>query len=154
MNQSIDTWTLKNAAGTEVKVTNYGAIITSILTKDRHGNVADVVLGYNRVEDYINAVDKPYFGAVVGRCGNRIAKGKFMLDGATYTLATNNNANHLHGGVIGFDSVVWEAKPISGAGYQGLALTYLSQDGEEGYPGNLNVKVTYRLTDDNELIVE
>ncbi|MGB1127425.1 MAG: aldose epimerase family protein [Opitutales bacterium] len=151
---SIKLYTLKNNAGTEVKVTNYGAIITSIVVPDREGRFDDIVLGYHRVEDYINAVDKPYFGAVVGRYGNRIAKGQFTLDGETYTLAVNNPPNHLHGGVIGFDKVVWDAKPIEGKDFTGLELSYLAKDGEEGYPGNLAVTVRYKLNEDNELEVE
>jgi len=137
-----------------VKVTNYGAIITSIVVPDRDGKLADIVLGYDRVEDYMNAVDKPYFGAVVGRYGNRIAKGQFAIDGETYTLAVNNGENHLHGGIIGFDKVVWDASPVDGDGWCGLELTYLAKDKEEGYPGNLHVTVTYKLTDRNELTVQ
>jgi len=151
---SIKLYTLTNASGMTVKVTNYGAIITSIIVPDRNGKMADVALGYNCVEDYMNAVDKPYFGAVVGRYGNRIAKGQFTLDGETYTLAVNNGDNHLHGGIIGFDKVVWDAKPIAGKGWSGLALTYLAKDKEEGYPGNLEVRVIYKLTDQNELRIE
>ena len=151
---SIKLYKLVNPSGMQVKITNYGAIVTSILVPDRDGKLADVTLGYDRVEDYINAVDKPYFGAIVGRYGNRIAKGKFTIDGETYTLATNNNENHLHGGVIGFDKVVWDAKLVGGAGWSGLELNYLAKDKEEGYPGNLSVKVTYKLTDANELIVD
>jgi len=147
-------YTLKNHSGTEVKITNYGATITSIKIPDKRGARGDVVLGYNCAEDYMNAVDKPYFGAIVGRYGNRIAKGQFTLDGKTYRLATNNGPNHLHGGVIGFDKVVWKATPIAGKGFSGLQLAYLAKDGEEGYPGNLNVQVTYKLTPDNELIIE
>ena len=128
----------------QVGITNYGAIITSIIVPDRDGKMADIALGYNRVEDYINAVDKPYFGSIVGRYGNRIAKGKFTIDGEEYTLATNNGVNHLHGGVIGFDKVVWDAKPISGNGYTGVELSYLAKDREEGYPGNLQIKVSLR----------
>ena len=151
---SIQLYTLSNSKGMQVKITNYGAIITSILVPDRDGKLADVTLGYDRVEDYINAVDKPYFGAIVGRYGNRIAKGAFTLDGETYSLALNNPPNHLHGGIIGFDKVVWDAKLTRGAGWQGLELTYLAKDKEEGYPGNLKVTVTYKLTDENELRVE
>ena len=151
---SIKLYSLKNKNGVEVKVTNYGAIITSIIVPDRDGKMGDIALGYNRVEDYINAVDKPYFGSVVGRYGNRIAKGKFTIDGEEYSLATNNGANHLHGGVIGFDKVVWDAKPISGNAYTGVQLSYLAKDREEGYPGNLQIKVTYKLTDDNEILVQ
>jgi len=151
---NIKLYTLKNRAGTEIKVTNYGAIITSIRVADRNGQFADIALGYDRVEDYMNAVDKPYFGSVVGRYGNRIAGGEFSLDGETYTLAKNNGANHLHGGVIGFDKVVWDAKPISGDDFTGLELTYLSKDREEGYPGNLQCTVVYNLNDANELLME
>ena len=146
----IKLYTLRNTNGVVVKATNYGAIITSIVVPDRDGNMADIVFGYNRVEDYINAIDRPYFGAVVGRYGNRIAKGEFTLDGVTYELAKNNGENHLHGGLMGFDKVVWDAKPI---GENALKLTYLAKDMEEGYPGNLRVTVVYKLTDDNELVV-
>ena len=151
---SIRLYELKNGAGTEVKITNFGAIVTSIKVADRNGDFDDIALGYDRVEDYINAVDKPYFGSVVGRYGNRIAKGEFTLDGKTYSLATNNGSNHLHGGIIGFDKVVWDAKPIKGNGFTGVELTYLAKDMEEGYPGNLDSKVTYKLTDDNELSID
>lgn len=151
---SIELFTLKNSSGMTVKITNYGAIVTSILVPDRNGKLADVALGYNRVEDYMNAVDKPYFGAIAGRYANRIAKGKFTLSGKTYQLAVNNGENHLHGGVIGFDKVVWDAKPLSAAGGKALELTYLAKDREEGYPGNLQVRVVYTLTDNNELKVD
>ncbi len=150
----IKLYTLSNQSGAKVKVTNYGAIIVSIIVPDRAGNQADITLGYNRLEDYINAVDKPYFGAIVGRYGNRIAKGQFTLDGETYTLAMNNGPNHLHGGVVGLDKVVWDAKPVLGTGWTGVELSYLAKDKEEGYPGNLQVKVTYRWSDDNELTVD
>lgn len=148
---SIRLFTLRNASGIEVRVTNYGATITSILTPDRDGELADIALGYTRVEDYINAVDKPYFGAVVGRYGNRIATGRFTLDGESYELARNNGANHLHGGVIGFDKVVWTAEPLPES--NSLRLTYRAKDLEEGYPGNLDLEVVYRLTDEAELVV-
>jgi aldose 1-epimerase len=147
----IRVYTLQNKSGMTVKVTNYGAIITSIVVPDRDGKMADIALGYDRVEDYMNAVDKPYFGAIVGRYGNRIAKGQFTLDGEAYALAKNNGENHLHGGVIGFDKVVWDANLIDD---KTIELSYVSKDLEEGYPGKLEVKVTYRLTDDNELVVE
>jgi aldose 1-epimerase len=149
---SIQLYTLKNEHGMTMKVTNYGAIITSIVVPDRKGNLGDVALGYNRVEDYINAVDKPYFGAIVGRYGNRIAKGEFMLDGETFTLAKNNGENHLHGGVIGFDKVVWDAKFDESK--KRIQLSYLAKDKEEGYPGNLSIAVTYTLTDDNTIVVD
>jgi len=151
---SIQLYTLQNSHGMTVKITNYGAIVTSILVPDRQGKLADVALGYNRVEDYINAVDRPYFGAIVGRYGNRIAKGKFTLAGKSYTLATNNGENHLHGGIIGFDKVVWDAKLITSATEPALELTYLAKDMEEGYPGNLQVRVTYTLSAQNELRVD
>ena len=151
---SIRLYTLKNKHGVVVKITNYGATITSISVPDREGNFADVALGYNRLEDYVNAVDKPYFGAVVGRYGNRIAKGKFTIDGETYSLAVNNGPNHLHGGIIGFDKVVWKAHPIAGDDWNGLELHYLSKDKEEGYPGNLDITVRYKLYDENALLVD
>lgn len=148
---SIREYTLKNKAGMEVKLTNYGATVTAIKTVDRDGNTADIALGYGDVSGYMNAVDKPYFGSVVGRYGNRIAKGRFTLDGEEYELATNNNENHLHGGVIGFDKVVWDAEVV---GRNAVRFTYLAKDGEEGYPGNLSIAVTYTLTDDNELQID
>ena len=149
---SIKLYTLKNESGMTVRVTNYGAIVTSIIVPDRNGKQADVALGYDRVEDYINAVDKPYFGAVVGRYGNRIAKGEFTLDGETYSLLKNNGENHLHGGAIGFDKVVWTVDEYVEA--QALTLSYLAKDKEEGYPGNLQLKITYTLADDNSLVVD
>lgn len=146
---SIKEYTLKNDTGMTVKITNYGATITSIVVPDRDGNMADVALGYDNVDDYINAIDRPYFGAVVGRYGNRIAMGKFTLDGSEYELATNNGDNHLHGGNLGFDKVVWKAELVE----NGVKLSYLAKDGEEGYPGNLKLSVTYTLTDDNEIVM-
>ena len=149
---SIKLYTLKNESGMTVRVTNYGAIVTSIIVPDRNGKQADVALGYDRVEDYINAVDKPYFGAIVGRYGNRIAKGEFTLDGETYSLLKNNGENHLHGGAIGFDKVVWTVDEyVEG---QALTLSYLAKDKEEGYPGNLQLKITYTLADNNSLVVD
>ena len=145
---SVKEYTLKNKNGMVVKATNYGATITSIQVPDRDGNLADVALGYAALEGYVNAVDRPYFGSVVGRYGNRIAKGKFTLDGKEYTLATNDGENHLHGGNMGFDKVIWTAEPL---GEGAVRFTYLAKDGEEGYPGNLKVSVTYTLTDENEL---
>lgn len=151
---NIKLYTLQNSQGVTVKVTNFGAIITSIIVPDRDGKLADIALGYNHLEDYINAVDKPYFGAVVGRYGNRIANATFTLNGTTYELAKNNGPNHLHGGIIGFDKVVWNAEPIAGDGWTGVKLSYLAKDKEEGYPGNLQVHVTYRLNNQNQLIVD
>ena len=146
---AIQEYELKNRNGMVIKITNYGATITSIQVPDRDGNFADVALGYDSVEGYINAIDRPYFGCVAGRYANRIAGGRFTLDGTDYELATNNGENHLHGGNMGFDKVVWEATPIK----HGVELSYLAKDGEEGYPGNLKVTVTYTLTDDNEIVM-
>lgn len=151
---SIQLATLKNSQGMTVKVTNYGATVTSIMVPDRNGKLADVALGYNRVEDYMNAVDKPYFGAIVGRYGNRIAKGKFSIGNDTYKLAVNNGENHLHGGVIGFDKVVWTMQAAQVNNGEAVKLTYLAKDKEEGYPGNLQITVTYTLTNANELKVD
>jgi aldose 1-epimerase len=148
---SIRSFELKNQNGMEVRLTNYGATVTEINTPDRYGEFADVVLGYDSAEGYINAVDRPYFGAIVGRYGNRIAKGKFTLDGEEYTLAVNNGENHLHGGLMGFDKVVWDARPLSSSS---IRFSYTARDLEEGYPGNLSIEVTYTLTDDNELKIE
>lgn len=144
-------FTLINSKGMEVQVTNYGAIITSIKVPDREGNLADVALGYKTPADYVNALEQTYFGAVVGRYGNRIAKGKFSIDDIEYSLAINNDPNNLHGGIIGFDKVVWQAEKI---GDNVLKLTYHAKDGEEGFPGNLTAVVTYTLTDDNQVVVD
>lgn len=138
---------LKNKNNMEVHVTNFGGIITKILTQDKDGKFSDVVLGFDRAEDYQNNPQHPYFGALIGRYGNRIAKGRFSLDGKDYQLAVNNGANHLHGGLVGFDKVFWETEQEGNK----LTLSYLSLDGEEGYPGNLRVKVTYELSDQDEL---
>jgi len=146
---AVTLYTLKNASGMEVKITNYGGIVTSLKTPDRNGTFEDVVLGYDSLSGYLKAPS--FFGALVGRYGNRIAKGKFKLDGTTYSLAINNDKNHLHGGIKGFDKVVWNAAPSSAADSATLKLTYFSRDMEEGYPGNLKVTVVYTLTNDNEL---
>lgn len=143
-------FTLTNAAGTQVKITNYGATVTSWLVPDNNGSMADIVLGFDSLKDYLAGT--PYFGCIVGRYGNRIAKGKFTLNDTTHTLATNNGPNHLHGGVKGFDKVVWEAKEDTAS--NSILLHYLSPDGEEGYPGNLSTTVRYTLSDDNELIID
>lgn len=140
-------YTLKNKNGVVAQITNYGAIIVSLFVPDQNGNFADIVQGYDSVQEYINGND-PYMGAVVGRCANRIEKGKFNLEGKDYSLAINNGPNHLHGGKVGYDKVVWDVKSSSPSK---LELTYFSKDGEEGYPGNVNVAVTYTLNDDNEL---
>jgi len=148
--QNVEMFTLRNAHGVEVKATSYGAIITSIVTPDRNGRPGDIVLGFDTIEGYLK--DSPYFGAVVGRYGNRIARGRFTLDGHTYALATNNGPNHLHGGLKGFDKVVWKAELLQGR--TGVAFSRLSPDGEEGYPGNLDVRIAYELTDRNELVID
>jgi len=145
-------YTLTNAHGMEVRAMSYGAIIVSLRVPDRGGVSDDVVLGFDALDGYL--AGPPYFGAIVGRYGNRIAKGRFTLDGQTYQLATNNGPNHLHGGVKGFDKVVWEAEPFDRAGESGVVFTHVSPDGDEGYPGNLNARVTYTLTQANELIVD
>jgi aldose 1-epimerase len=145
-------FTLKNKNGLTVKITNYGGIITSVLAPDNKGSFGDVVLGYASLDQYIKN-NSPYFGVIAGRYANRIAKGKFTLDGKTYQLAVNNGNNTLHGGIKGFDKVVWDAKTSVDSMGQNLILTYLSKDGEEGYPGNLSVKVTYNLNDYNELAI-
>lgn len=146
-------YTLTNSRGARVDITDYGATIVRLFVPDRTGQLDDVVLGYNRVEDYVKA--SPFFGAVVGRVGNRIAHGRFTLDGQTYTLATNNTPGgipcHLHGGQVGFDKVLWTGELLTVNGAKALRLTYRSRDGEEGYPGNLDVSVTYTLGEDNSL---
>lgn len=147
-----DLYTLENARGMVVKITNYGGIIQTLTAPDRNGKYEDVVLGYDRLQQYVD--NSPYFGAIIGRYGNRIAKGRFTLNGVEYKLATNNGPNSLHGGIKGFDKRVWKAKPFETDSTVGLELTYLSKDGEEGYPGNLNVKVVYTLNNKNELKME
>ncbi len=140
-------YTLKNKNGFVAQVTNYGAILVSILVPDSKGNFTDIVQGYDTIADYING-NGPYMGAVCGRCANRIARGKFTLLGKQYTLAVNNGPNHLHGGIIGFNKVVWHVVNVTDSS---IKLEYFSVDGEEGYPGNLRVSVTYTLTDANEV---
>lgn len=143
--KDVQMYILTNSKGAEAAIINYGAKIVSLSVSDKNGKLTDIVLGHNSLDEYLSS-EEPYFGAVCGRTGNRIAKGKFTLDGATYQLAVNNGPNSLHGGLKGFNAVVWNAKQTDS---QTLELTYLSKDGEEGFPGNLNVKITYRLTDDN-----
>ncbi len=148
-NMDVFLYTLKNQDGITVKISNYGAIITSILVPDAKGEMGDIVLGYDSLKGYLAAT--PYFGAIVGRYANRIAKGTFKLENKVYKLAINNGNNSLHGGLKGFDKVVWNAEEIKDSTQVGLILTYRSPDGEEGYPGNLNIKVTYMLNNDDEL---
>lgn len=149
---SVDLFTLTNDNGLTVKITNYGGIVTSMLVPDKMGNFEDVVLGFDNLQNYLDG--HPYFGALIGRYANRIAKGMFELKGVLYHLAANNGENHLHGGNRGFDKVVWDSEPFVGENEVGLNLSYLSKDMEEGYPGNLNVKVTYRLTNEDQLIID
>lgn len=145
----VSKYTLRNATGMEVDVITLGGIITRWTAPDRNGEFRDVVLGFDSLQPYVEG--NPFFGALVGRYGNRIAGGQFSLDGQTYTLARNNGANHLHGGVRGFDKVLWEAFPGRDSDRSQLMLDYHSPDGEEGYPGKLDVRVVYTLTDDNAL---
>jgi aldose 1-epimerase len=148
---AVQIYTLKNAKGMEIQITPYGATLVSVKVPDRKGDFADVVLGFDSLDGYTQKPPPPYFGATIGRYGNRIAAGKFTLDGKTYSLAINNGVNSLHGGNRGFDKVMWTAKQVSAGDDQALELAYLSKDGEEGYPGNLSVTVTYTLTTDNEI---
>lgn len=146
---AIELFTLTNASGMEVKVTNYGGIITSLKVPDRNGELDDVTLGYDNIDGYLKS--SPYFGALIGRYGNRIGKAQFTLDGKTYKLPANDGPNTLHGGNKGFDKVVWQAEPFEREGERGIVFTYTSADGEEGFPGTLTARVTYTLTDENEL---
>ena len=150
--RTVELFTLTNAHGIEIRAMTYGAIITTIYTPDRNGHRDDIVLGFDSVAGYLSG--SPYFGAVVGRYANRIAGGHFTLDGVTYTLARNNGPNSLHGGLRGFDKVLWSAEPVRRDSAVGVRLRYTSPDGEEGYPGTLQVQVTYTLTAHDELIVD
>jgi aldose 1-epimerase len=147
--EKVTQYTLTNAKGASVSIITYGGIVTSLKVTDRNGKLADVVLGFKSLSEYEKK--SPYFGCLVGRYGNRIAKGEFTLEGQTYHLATNNNGQSLHGGLMGFDKVVWNAVPAETRQGPSLKLTYVSKDGEEGYPGNLSVTATYTLTNKNEL---
>lgn len=148
----VELYTLTNTKGMEVRLTNYGGIVVSLRVPDRQGQFDDVVLGFDRLEDYLKG--HPYFGAIIGRYANRIAGGRFVLNGVSYQLTLNEGQNHLHGGQKGFDKVVWKARPVRSARGVGVRLSYVSRDGEEGYPGNLSVTVTYLLTEENELRIE
>ena len=148
--EEVDLYTLRNAAGTEATITNYGGRLVTLCTPDRNGKFDDVVLGFDNLDGYLEK--NPFFGALVGRYANRIANGEFALNGKKYQLARNNGENALHGGTKGFDKVVWKASTVSNG--QALRLTYFSADGEEGYPGNLSATVTYSLSDADELKVE
>lgn len=148
---AVELYTLKNTNGMTVKITNYGGTITSWTAPDSAGNYEDVVLGMENLQGYLDGV--PYFGALIGRYGNRIAKGKFKIDGEEYNVPVNNGENALHGGIKGFDKVVWTATPLEGEEV-GLKLNYISNDGEEGYPGKLSVEVIYTLQNDNSLKID
>lgn len=143
----VSLFTLRNSKGMIAQITNYGAIIVSIYVPDRNNQLADVVQGYDSIKEYIEG-NGPYMGAVCGRCANRIARGRFTLSGIEYSLAVNNGPNHLHGGIIGFNKVIWD---VISALPSSVEMQYLSIDGEEGYPGNLKVRIKYTLTDENEL---
>ena len=145
--KNVDLYILTNQLGFEMAVTNYGAKIVSLFVSDRDGKMIDVVLGHNTIDEYLTSKE-PYFGGVCGRVANRIAKGKFTLDGVEYQLAVNNGPNHLHGGLKGFNAVVWDARQID---ERTVELTYVSPDGEEGYPGTLTTKITYKWDDNNRL---
>ncbi|MEI6563615.1 MAG: aldose epimerase family protein [bacterium] len=146
-------FTLTNSHGIEARIMNYGGIVQSLKVPDRNGILGDVVLGYDSLAEY-EANNSPYFGAIIGRFGNRIAGGRFMLNGKVYALATNSLGNSLHGGLKGFDKVVWSPFPKMTSNGPSLELRYVSQDGEEGYPGNLSVTAIYTLTENNELTLD
>jgi len=148
----VQAFTLTNKAGVEARIINYGGIVLSLNVPDRNGKMADVVLGFDKLDDYLTK--SPYFGCLVGRFGNRIAGGKFTLNGKIYSLATNDGPNSLHGGLKGFDKVIWSATPKMTAKGPALSLTYVSKDGEEGFPGKLTVTAVYTLTEDNALVLD
>jgi aldose 1-epimerase len=150
--QNVELYTLTNANGVEARITNYGGIIVSLKTPDRNGRVDDIVLGFDNLDEYLKG--HPFFGAIAGRYGNRIGKGRFTLNGVEYKLATNNGENHLHGGIKGFDKAVWKARQVPARDGVALELTHFSKDGDEGYPGNLSVTVVYTLTNRNELRID
>lgn len=147
--ENVDLYVLTNKNGLQARIMTYGATLVSLRIPDRNGNLGDITLGCDSLDDYMAA--SPYFGSTVGRYANRIAKGRFTLEGAEYVLATNNGENHLHGGIQGFDKVLWGAEPFKQEGSLGVKFVYFSKDGEEGYPGNMACRVTYVLTDDDEL---
>jgi aldose 1-epimerase len=149
---TVDVYTMTNPGGMEVRAITFGGIITSLRVPDRDGRFDDVALGFDKLADYLK--NPAYFGAIIGRYGNRIGGGRFTLDGQTYKLATNNGPNHLHGGVKGFDKVVWQAESFKKGDLVGVVFTHTSPDGDEGYPGALSMRVTYTLTPRNEIEVE
>lgn len=149
--REVDIYSLTNSNGMTAEIINYGGIVVSLKVPDKNGKLDDVVLGYDNLESYL--VNKPYFGAIIGRFANRIENASFELNGVEYKVAKNDGENHLHGGIVGFDKVIWNVKPSESC-EEALELTYLSKDGEEGYPGNLKVKVIYTLTEDNSFKIE
>jgi aldose 1-epimerase len=150
--QSVNLYTLTNAKGIKIGLMDFGAAIVSAIVPDSKGNFEDIALGYDNFNGYL--CNNPYFGGIVGRFGNRIANGKFTIDGVEYVLNTNNNGQHLHGGIKGFDRVVWQSESFENEKGVGVKFSYLSKDGEENYPGNLNVTVCYTLTNENELKID
>ena len=150
--ETVELYTLKNSTNVRVQIMTYGGTVVSLQVPDRDGILGDIVLGYDTLDGYLK--NSPYFGSLIGRYGNRIGKGRFSLDGKQYQLPKNNGENTLHGGIKGFDKVVWKATEVRSNDEVGLSLTYLSKDGEEGFPGNLSVKVVYTLTNNNELRID
>ena len=150
--KKVDAYILTNKNGLQAKIITYGAMLTEMHVPDKNGNLGDVVFGHDKLEDYLDG--HSYFGVTTGRVANRIAKGKFTLDGHEYSLATNNDPNHLHGGIEGIDKKVWSAREVRSKEGEAVAFSYVSPDGEEGYPGELKMKVTYTLTNDNELRID
>ncbi|MFW6140377.1 MAG: aldose epimerase family protein [Acidobacteriota bacterium] len=150
--QKIDLYILSNPNGMKAKITNYGAILVSLIVPDKNGELTDITLGYDNLEGYLK--ETPYFGATVGRYANRIKNGKFTLNGVEYQLTKNDNDNHLHGGIKGFDKKIWNAESFEKEDSVGISLSYLNPDGEEGYPGNLSCTVIYTLTKNNELKID
>jgi len=150
--EAVTLYTLTNTNGLVVKLTNYGGVITSINTPDKNGKMGDIVLGFDSVDGYLK--NPSFFGALIGRFGNRIGKGRFTLDSKQYQLTVNDGANHLHGGTKGFDKILWNAKPFTTENSAGVTLTHLSPDGDQGYPGNLNTTVVYELTDNDEFFIK
>ncbi|WP_423127486.1 aldose epimerase family protein [Gaoshiqia sp. Z1-71] len=155
--QTVELFSLTNNRQVTVNITNYGAVITAIITPDKSGKTENIVCGFDKLEDYLSDAylgSYPYFGCIIGRFGNRIANGKYRIDGVEYSGAVNNGPNHLHGGLIGFDRRVWKAELFEEAGKAGVRMSYLSPDKEEGYPGNLQVKCTYTLDEENNLSID